>query len=107
MMKNVITTLILFIGFCPFSVFAQSFEPFATFDGSSLKLSALKVGDKVYQGVVFSYEGDLKFAYQSFIGELISNEKTNSSFDGSKIVVKLLKFGSSIYSNLLLEFPQQ
>ena len=53
MMKNVIATVVLLIGFCSFSIFAQSFEPFATFDGSSLNLSALKIGDKVYQDVVF------------------------------------------------------
>ena len=66
LMKNIIATGILLISFCPFSVFAQSFEPFATFDGSSLNLSALKIGDKVYEDVVFSYEGDLKFAYKNF-----------------------------------------
>ena len=101
-MNNVIATATLFISLCSFSIFAQSFESFATFNGSSLKLAALKIGDKVYQDVVFYHEGNLKFAYRSFSGELISNKKTNSSFDGSKIVVKLLKFGSSIYSNLLL-----
>ncbi len=102
MKKNVFVITFLFIGFCPFLVFAQSFETFAKFDGSSLILSALKIDDKVYQDVIFSYEGELKFAFKSFNGEVVSNEKTNSSFDGNKITVKLLKFNSSIYSNLSL-----
>ena len=68
MMKNIIAIGILFIGFCNFFSIFQSFEPFATFDGASLKISALKIDDKVYQNVVFSYEGDLKCSYKNFSG---------------------------------------
>ena len=101
-MKNLVIRLICSLTIFPCLLFSQSFDPFAKFDGTSLNLSALKIGEKIYKDVVFSYEGDLKFSFSSFSDELTSSEKTNSTYDGNKIVVKLLKFNNSIYSNLVL-----